>query len=158
MDQQKACHFRDSEREPHPTSLDDHHACYGAASLLQRFLDSVSVLAMKRALGGSNKDKSEEPHSLTEALGGADTQQTSSTAHMSIGARLRALALGRSSGTAVVDQSFSVCTTTAYVWQLSQSCFCGCVHSCIGLHPLVTLRHVPDLLSKCLCRCKKQRL
>ncbi|KAL0024386.1 hypothetical protein WJX79_007764 [Trebouxia sp. C0005] len=88
----------DSEREPHPTSLDDHHACYGAASLLQRFLDSVSVLAMNRALGGSNKDKSEEPHSLTEALGGADTQQTSSTAHMSIGARLRALALGRSSG------------------------------------------------------------
>ncbi len=154
--------FRDSEREPDQeldnTLLDDHHACPGAAWLLQRFLGSDSVLAMKRALSGSNKDKPEEPHSLKEALGGADTQQASSTARMNIGARFRALALGRSSGTALVDQSFNICTTIACVWQLRQSCFCGWVHPFIALHSLVTLQQVPVLLSKCLCRCKKQRL
>ncbi|KAL0036873.1 hypothetical protein WJX77_003215 [Trebouxia sp. C0004] len=94
---------RDSEQEPEqeldPTSLDDHHACSGAAWLLQRFLGSASVLAMKRALSGSSKDKPEEPHSLNkEVLGGADAQQASSAARMSIGACFRASALGRSSG------------------------------------------------------------
>ena len=97
---------------------------------------------MKRALSRSNKDKPEEPHSLKEALGGADTQQASSAARMSISARFRALALGRSSGTAVADQSFNVCTSIACVWQLSQAFFCGCVHSCIALRSPVILYNI----------------
>lgn len=98
--------FRDSEQEPEqeldPTSLDDHLARSGAAWLLQRFSGSDSVLAMRGAFSGFNKDKPEKPHSLNkEALGGADAQQASSAARMSISARFRASALGRSSGTAV---------------------------------------------------------
>ncbi len=113
---------RDSEQEPDHeldnTLLDDQYACSGAAWLLQRFLASDSVLAMKRALSGSNKDKPEETHSLKETLSRADTQQASS-AHMSIGERFRAFAIGRSSGTTVVDQGVHACTTAACVWQLS---------------------------------------
>ena len=154
--------FRDSKQEPDqeldPSSLDDQHACSGAAWLLQRILGSVSVPAIKRGLSGSNKDKPEESHSLKEALGGADMQQASSAARMSIGARFSALALGRSSGTAVVDQSFNIGTTIACFWQLSQSYFCVCVHPFIALRSLVTLQQVRGLLSKCLCRCKRQRL
>ena len=121
--------FRDSEQEPDQeldnALLDDQYACSGATWLLQRFLASDSVLAMKRVLSGCNKDKPEETHSLKETLSRADMQQASS-AHMSITARFRALALGRSSGTAAADQSFHTCTTAACVWQLSQSCFCWC--------------------------------
>jgi len=150
--------FRDSEQEPDQeldnALLDDQYACSGAAWLLQRFLASDSVLAMKRALSGSNKDKPEETHSLKETLSRADTQQASST-HMSISARFKAFALGRSSGTTLVDQGFHTCTTAACVWQLSQSCFCWYVHLCIS--SLVRLHHVSGLLSKCLCRCQKQR-
>ena len=103
--------FRDSEQESYQelddTLLDDHHACSGATWLLQRFLGSDSVLAMKRALSGSNKEKPEEPHSLKETFSRADTQQASS-AHMSIGARFRALATGGSSGTAVFYQRVNI--------------------------------------------------
>ncbi len=121
--------FRDSEQEPDqeldPSSQDDLHACSGAAWLLQRFLGSVSVLAIKRGLSGSNKDKPEESHSLKEALGGADTQQASGAARVSIGTRFRALALGRSSGTAVVDQSFYI----LHVFGNSFLCLWASIHS-----------------------------
>ncbi len=116
--------YRDSEQEldqdlDYTLLDDDYHACSGATWLLRRFLGSDSLLAMTRALSGSNKDKPEGPHSLSKALGSADTQQASH-AHMNITARFRALALDRFSGTAVADRRSNVCTTAACVWQLSQ--------------------------------------
>ena len=151
--------FRDSEQEPDQeldnALLDDQYACSGATWFLQRFLASDSVLAMKRALSGFNKDKPEEMHSLKETLSRADMQQASS-AHMSITARFRALALGRSSGTAAADQSFHTCTTAALFGNSVNPVFAG-VPLCIGLRSLVTLHQVSGLLRKCLCRCKQER-